>query len=109
MGWANDMHWEQIPGQLDKDILNRQLDEATREDIPVRCMQVRRNEDGKEKIFYEWFVKPSDCVIKGRTTKARKIMTHINNIKNTYYNLAFAIPIMTCFIIQKMVLTNRWS
>ena len=56
------MHWEKIPGQLDKDILKKQLEEATKEDIPVRLMRVRREEDGnKESIFYEWFVKPSDC------------------------------------------------
>lgn len=75
MGW-NDMHWEKIPGQLDKDVLKRQLDEATKEDIPVRLMRVRRKEDGKEYMFYEWFVKPSDCVIKGCTSKGKKIMTY---------------------------------
>jgi hypothetical protein len=30
------MHWEKIPGQFDKDVLRKQLEEATKEDIPVR-------------------------------------------------------------------------
>jgi hypothetical protein len=47
IGWK-DMHWEKIPGQLDKDILNRQLEEATRNDIPVRLMRVKREAGGKE-------------------------------------------------------------
>jgi hypothetical protein len=50
MGW-NQMHWEKIPGQLDKDILKRQLDEATKEDIPIRCMRIRRKEDGRNTCF----------------------------------------------------------
>ncbi|HET6800503.1 MAG TPA: hypothetical protein VFH25_08075 [Nitrososphaeraceae archaeon] len=35
MGWSQ-MHWEKIPGQRDKEVLRKQLEDATKEDIPVR-------------------------------------------------------------------------
>jgi hypothetical protein len=50
-------------------------------------MRVRRKADGKEYMYYEWFVKPRDCVIKGCTSRGKNVTAHVD--KTTYYNLAF--------------------
>jgi hypothetical protein len=84
MGWK-DLHWEKIPGQSDKDVLKKQLEEANKDDIPVRLVRARQK-DGKEGMYFEWFVKKRDCDIEGCTSKASNITMHIDN--TTYYTLA---------------------
>jgi hypothetical protein len=84
MGWK-DLHWEKIPGQSDEAVLKKQLEEAEKQDIPVRLMRVRKK-DRKEVMYFEWFVKRRDCDIRDCTSKASYITAHIDN--TTYYTLA---------------------
>ena len=55
MGWK-DLHWEKIPGQSDKDVFKKQLEEANKHDIPVRAVRLRRK-DRKEVLYFEQLFK----------------------------------------------------
>jgi hypothetical protein len=51
------MHWEKIPWKINgKDVLKEQLDEANRQDIPLRLVRLKQK-DGKEVLYWEKFVR----------------------------------------------------
>jgi hypothetical protein len=84
MGWK-DLHWEKIPGQTDEAGLKKQLEEAEKQNISVQLMRARKK-DGREVMYFEWFVKRREFDIRDCTRKASYITVHIDN--TTYYTLA---------------------
>jgi hypothetical protein len=69
MSWKS-MHWEKIPWSVaGREAWRTQVEEANKQDIPVRLMRVRQK-DGKEVQYFEKFVKARDCDVKDCTSKA---------------------------------------
>jgi hypothetical protein len=108
MGWKN-MHWEKVPMYIDgKRVIEDQLDELARQDIPVRLVRARQK-DGKEVLYYQKLVSDEtttgrDCDIEGVIVKLPKLLLH-KTIRHITQLLC--VPCIIKTFIQKKVLINH--